>query len=70
MAHRVWIKNKQGFVVATFYSDAERTPEVGEIIRCPPSTGIVEAKVCNIYLKARQFPDGQSKDLIIGVEVP
>jgi hypothetical protein len=60
----------QGLFVATFCSDSEGTPEVGEITGCPPSTGIAEAKVCNVYLKAYQFRDGWSHDLIIAVEVP
>ena len=68
MAYRAWIMNRHGFYVAAFQSDSEPTPGVGEVILCPPSTGVSIAKITSVITAALQFRDDTSVDLIIGIE--
>lgn len=60
--------NRHGFYIAVFHNDLEPTPGVGEIILCPPSTGIKIAKVTKSIEAAIQFRNDTSLDLIIGIE--
>lgn len=60
--------NRHGFYMAAFNSNSEPTPGVGDVILCPPSTGVSVAKIIKVIRAAMRFQDGTSLDLVIGME--